>query len=221
MVRSASIPVLLAITLTACAGQAPDPGDGDGDDDTGDPPGQQEPPDTSNDDPLCAAAFKVTGSWTAAAPLQPDEDDEWYEDCWPAGTWTFTAVIDSAAEVLDIDGDGTGDRCGTVASTMPPTVAASYSIRVDRSEDIDDGGTPNDTGDDAQLGWKDDFTLLSGADTANVVMMKVTGDGPTGCEGIIEIDDPTHKQLWSFRPSLDGATLDGYGEYTLFKGPQR
>ncbi|MGE0869078.1 MAG: hypothetical protein AB7P03_10955 [Kofleriaceae bacterium] len=221
MIRPAWLSILLATTVSACAGEIPDsPGDDDTNDDGNNPP-DQDPPDLSNDDPLCAAAFKVTGTFTPAAPLQPDVDDEWYEECWPAGTWTFTATIDNAAEVLDIDGDGTGDRCGNVAGTMPPTVASSYSVRIDREPDIDDAQTPDDPSDDAQLGWKDSFTMVGGADPANVITLKITGDGPTGCEGIFDVDDATHKQVWSFRPSLDGTSLEGTGEYTMFKGPQR
>ncbi len=223
MLRAVWSPLLLAITFAACSGEidAPGPGKGDQQDDPPPPSPEGEGADTTNDDPLCGAAFKLTGTWTASAPLQPPEDDEWYEDCWPAGTWTFTATLDDMGEVIDADGDGNADRCGSVANTVAPELAPKYSFKVVREADIDNFGTPNDPSDDAMIGWKDSLTILSGADAANVIMLKISGDGPTGCEGMLDVDDATHTQGWAFRADLEGTTLTGRGEYTLYKGAQR
>jgi hypothetical protein len=107
---------------------------GDGSIDDGDDPVNVPP----NDNPnavRCSAGFQISGSFAGAA--RPTD----VAGCWPVGTWTFTATLDSAAEVLDINGDGTGERCGAVAGTTPPALEASYSFTVTHAEDTDAGGT--------------------------------------------------------------------------------
>ena len=72
---------------------------------------------------LCSATFKITGTFapgTAPRPIDPESGLP-STACWPVGTWTFTAQMDS-------------NQCSSA-----PTVLSSYSFRVDRTP-ADDGG---------------------------------------------------------------------------------
>lgn len=64
---------------------------------------------------VCNATFKVTGSFAAGTPARPAEVPT---GCWPVGTWTFSASIDT-------------NECAT-----PPALATTYAFRVDR---VDEG----------------------------------------------------------------------------------
>src|SRR5215218_2236425 len=109
MVHKAGMSVLFGIgLLTAACGV--------GDDDDFKP----DPIDLNPNGVVCSAAFAITGTFAAGTPARPVEVPT---GCWPVGLWTFTAAIDPAADVLDIDGDGKGDRCGTVAGTAAPSLA--------------------------------------------------------------------------------------------------
>jgi hypothetical protein len=215
---------LLAITLAACvageAGTDPNPGPADmGNPDKKDPPLEENEPNPN--EVVCAGAFTLAGTFTPGTPAQPPPNDPEYDSCWPFGLWTFKATVDNTAEVLDITGDGVGDRCGEVQGTTPASVSTSYSFRVNREADIDDGGTPNDTSDDAQIGWKNVYTIVSGAAQADLINIKVSGDGGGDCTGLFEFLGGEDKAVWNFRPTLTGTALGGIGDYTLYVGSQR
>lgn len=183
---------------------------------------------------VCNAAFKTTGTFQQNGPAIDDNgtpadtsDDIEIAGCFPIGTWTFTATVDTEAEVPDINGDGVGDRCGengTAAPQLPP----SFEFRVDRvdspdgtgkvdkyfakcggeyfnlSDDTNNDGTPDGlAGCNAKLG----FTM---------VRLKVSEGGGGQCEGIIEFMDTTRKKAYNLHPAQTGATLSGFGEYTEF-----
>ena len=178
-----------------------------------------EPIDPNPNRVACSVGLKTQGTFSPGVPGRPivpaDPDDP--EDvarplagCWPVGTWTFTATIDPAAEVLDIDGDGVGDRCGEVPGTALPQLAPSYSYRVDRVMD-----------DVEALGWTETITVLTGTTESRLVRMKISEGGGGECEGGMEYDNPERTALYSLKPALEGTTLTGFGEYTLYLDPQR
>ena len=68
----------------------------------------------------CNATFKTSGSFVLGAP-QPDD----VGGCWPIGTWTFTATVDS-------------NECAT-----PPTLLPQYQFKVERLTDA--SGDPLDS----------------------------------------------------------------------------
>ncbi|HVK89178.1 MAG TPA: hypothetical protein VM513_33885 [Kofleriaceae bacterium] len=81
---------------------------------------------------VCNAMFKVTGSFTPGTPARPVEVPT---GCWPVGTWTFSASIDT-------------NECPT-----PPALASTYAFRVDRTDPDGDGWVESYTymGDQAML----------------------------------------------------------------------
>jgi hypothetical protein len=183
-----------------------------------------EPIDPNPNKLVCSAAFRISGTWTAGTPARPTDpnDPNYAEGCWPVGIWTFTATVDNEAEVLDITGDEMGDRCGTVAGTSPPMVAPTgYSFQFNREPEIDNNGTPDDTTDDAVLGWKDNIVMMTGVAVADVIRLKVSEGGGGECEGGLEFDDDTNKKVWNLKPALTGTTLGGFGEFTQYIDAQR
>jgi hypothetical protein len=100
-------------TTTACSVGADDAGTGG--------------PGTGSDDHnmtlgiLCNSGFKITGTFAPGTPARPIDPDTSLpaKGCWPVGTWTFTATVDSAT-----------NECAA-----PPAVLPSYSFRVDRMDD--------------------------------------------------------------------------------------
>jgi hypothetical protein len=141
----------------------------------------------------CEETYSLRGTWTAGTPVR---DSSAPTGCWPVGTWTFTPTLDRTREVGDYNGDGKADRCGDVTGTTAPTVAASYSFRVNR---VDDGS-----------GWVDSYTYL-GSHTAPEVRVEVSGDGGGECEGDVELIDG--EKVWNFKAAQTGATIVGYGEF--------
>lgn len=82
---------------------------------------------------VCSASFKLNGTFTAvpagspgARPQDPEDPTKPLSGCWPVGTWTFTAAVDT-------------NECPS-----KPAVLSSYSFRVDRMEGADMQG-PDDT----------------------------------------------------------------------------
>jgi len=74
---------------------------------------------------ICNASFKMSGTFTPVAagspgarPIDPDTMMP-LTGCWPVGTWTFTAAMDT-------------NEC-----TTTPAVIPQYSFRVDRAEGAD------------------------------------------------------------------------------------
>lgn len=158
----------------------------------------------------CSAAFTVTGTFSPGTPARPldPETSLPIDGCWPVGTWTFTAAVDTTQEVVDITGDGVGDRCGEVSGTSAPTLEASYSFRVDRTEDP------------ASDGLVESYTYLGNAPTFHKV--KVSSGGAGDCEGIMEFVSADKKQWWTFNPALGETSnaLTGTGDFTSYEDPQ-
>jgi hypothetical protein len=69
---------------------------------------------------ICTGSFDVSGTFAPGTPGRPTDPDTGMPltGCWPVGTWTFTATVESS-------------DC-----TPPPTLLPSYSFRVER---VDDG----------------------------------------------------------------------------------
>ncbi len=172
----------------------------------------------------CSAALKVSGSFTESTtnprPLDPlgpdgqlgtaDDNTQKISGCWPVGMWTFTASVDPTANVVDITGDGMGDRCGEVAGTAVPTLEASYTFRVDRMEDpVNDG-------------LVESYTYLG--TSPNFFTVKVTEGGLGDCEGIMEFKSGDAKQWWTFNPEIctsascnpASTSIAGAGDFTTF-----
>lgn len=187
------------------------------------------PIDTVNQNGIkCSAGIITTGQFVEDPanprpndPLGPDGEAGTADDnttkiqgCWPAGTWTFTATIDPAAEVVDVDEDGVGDRCGAVAGTVNPGFEASYSFRVSRIEDPNVGGL------------RDQYMYLGSSPNFHNVGVSEGGGGD--CEGIMEFKSADSKEWWTFNPNIctslncqpPSNTITGGGDYTLYIEPQ-
>jgi len=192
---------LLSVFLAAC-GVGDDAGGGD--------------PDLNPNRLKCSAAFKTTGSFTPGTPARPIDPDTTLPvgGCWPVGTWTFTATIDNDAPVVDITGDGEGERCGALGGTQPPTIEGSYSFKVDRTEDPDSDGL------------LETYTYLGTSPAFFGV--KVSEGGGGDCEGIMEFISADAKEWWTMNPNICTSancqpasnTISGGGDYTLYLDPQ-
>ncbi|MBA2540699.1 MAG: hypothetical protein H0V17_13760 [Deltaproteobacteria bacterium] len=150
----------------------------------------------------CSAGLRTTGTFTESTtnprpndPLGPDGEAGTADDnttklggCWPVGTWTFTAAIDDTVQVVDVNGDGAGDRCGEVSGTSPPTLESSYSFKVDRVDDPDSDGL------------LETYTYLGSS--ANFFAVKISEGGGGDCEGIMEFKSPDDKQWWTLNPNI-------------------
>jgi hypothetical protein len=192
--------------------------------DEGDDPGSDLNPNRLK----CSAAMTTSGSFQESTtnprpndPLGPDGQMGTADDnttkiggCWPVGVWTFTAAVDTTAEVVDITGDGVGERCGEVSGTQPPALEASYSFRVDRTEDPDSDGLVETY---AYLG-----------SSANFFSIKISEGGGGDCEGIVEFKSADAKQWWTFNPNIctsancapPSNTITGSGDFTTYLDPQ-
>lgn len=73
---------------------------------------------------VCNATFKLTGTFTPGTPARPAEIPT---GCWPVGTWSFTAAIDT-------------NECPSA-----PALEASYAFRVDRTDPNGEGWTESYT----------------------------------------------------------------------------
>jgi hypothetical protein len=175
----------------------------------------------------CSAALITTGTFQESLtnprpidPLGPDgeagtaDDNSPVGGCWPVGTWTFTATIDPAAEVLDITGDGIGDRCGEVPGTQAPALEASYSFSVERTDD------PNNDG------LVETYTYLGSS--PDFFTVKVSEGGSGDCEGIMEFKSADAKEWWTFNPQICTSascnpvtnTITGSGDFTFYLDSQ-
>lgn len=191
-------------------------------DETDDPPGNENNPNGLR----CSAAMTTTGSFMEGRPRPldpigpdgiegtPDDNTVPLQGCWPVGVWTFTAAIDSTAEVVDIDGDGLGDRCGEVPGTQAPELEASYSFRVDRNEDPDSDGLV------------DVYTYLGSS--AEFFSVKVSEGGGGDCQGIMEFKSADATMWWTFNPNIctsqnctpPSSNITGSGDFTFYLEPQ-
>jgi hypothetical protein len=199
--------LLTSVVLAACG--------------VGDEGGNNEP-DPNPNRLKCSAAFTTTGSFTPGTPGRPlvDGDDDpltpptEVQGCWPVGTWTFTASIDNAAVVTDITGDGNGDRCGELSGTNAPAVEASYSFRVDRTDDPDSDGL------------LETYTYLGSS--PNFAQVKISEGGGGDCEGIMEFLSQDKREHWTFNPSIctsancqpPSNNIAGVGDYIFYLDPQ-
>jgi hypothetical protein len=142
----------------------------------------------------CTSAFKTSGAFnqTANRPNVTEADDPRFglpvQGCWPVGTWSFTVTHDAEAEVLDIDGDGIGDRCGEVAGTTVPALEASYSFSVTRTQDPDSDGL------------LEQYTY--NGSSPNFFSVKVSEGGGGDCQGGMEFASADKTQWWSFNPTI-------------------
>lgn len=188
---------------------------------------------------VCSAGFKTSGTFEQSAPKVDDNDtpadttdDIPIEGCFPIGTWTFTATLDPAVEVPDIDADGTPDRCGE-EGTAAPELLGSYVFRVDRVSSTDGSGKIDkyfakcgseffDMNDPAAR-----TACASALGGFQIARLKVTEGGSGECTGNMELFDSTFKKHWNFHPSQTSTptpsqtTIAGFGEYTEFENPQQ
>jgi len=165
----------------------------------------------------CSAGITITGTFTESVtnPRPPDVNDptQLQGGCWPVGTWNFTAAVDPAADVLDITGDGVGDRCGEVAGTTAPTFESSYSFSVDRVDDP------------ANDGIVETYQYIG--TSPNFVSIKVSEGGGGDCEGIMEFKSTDSKSWWVFNPVIctsagcvsPSNTISGKGDFTVYLDP--
>ncbi len=173
------------------------------------------------DQAVCTDAFKVTGSLTPKDPQRPTQDPnnpaDPFTGCWPVGTWTFTVSIDPSDEnILDVDGDQMGDRCGVVGGTKVASFEASYSFIVDRKEGMDGQGP------------EDSYTLVGAVQEGDkwtwndkvLSRLKVTEGGGGECEGGLELFSADGKSYWNMKPALTGTTISGFGDFKLFEKAQ-
>lgn len=139
---------------------------------------------------LCRADFSVTGTFTAGAPARPAEVPT---GCWPVGTWTFTAALET-------------NECGAA----PTQLETSYSFRVDRSTN------PDPTMD---IGWEESYTYLG--NDAVLHRLKVSEGGGAECEGGLELYNADGTEFWNLKPAQGGTTINGFAEYAKYDSDQR
>lgn len=137
----------------------------------------------------CNATFTTTGSWTAAAPTRPADVPT---GCWPVGTWTFTAKVDT-------------NECAATPSVLP-----SYSFKVDRAVNPD----PN-----MDIGYVESYIWLG--EQALLYKLSVSETG-SGCEGGLQLYSVDGLEYWNMKPHLlENGTIDGFGEYARFTKSQK
>ncbi len=133
---------------------------------------------------ICNSTFTTTGTFTPGTPTRPAETPT---GCWPVGTWTFTAKVDS-------------NECAKA-----PAVQAQYSFRVDRAVNPDPA---------KDIGFEESYTYLS--DKAGLFRLGVSEIGG-GCEGGVELYSADGKEYWNLKPFLQNSgTIAGFGEYAMF-----
>jgi hypothetical protein len=180
--------------------------------------------DDSGDIPICADAFKVTGTFTPGTPARPATDptpDETgayppFTGCWPFGTWNFTVAIDPSEDAIqDFNNDKVPDRCGTVSGTSIATFESSYSFTVTRMDDAKDDFidtyTLAGTTQDGERTFFNDKILYK---------LKVTEGGSAECEGGLELYSKDGKSFWNLHPTQGGTTIGGTGDFFLYKSSQ-
>ena len=187
-----------------------------------------EPGDPNPNRLKCSAALRTTGTFQESTtnprpndPLGPDGEEGTADDnttklqgCWPVGTWTFTATVDDTVEVVDITGDGIGDRCGELSGTQPPTLESSYSFKVDRVDDPDSDGL------------LETYTYLGSS--PNFFSVKISEGGGGDCEGIMEFKSSDDKQWWTLNPNIctsdncapPSNNITGSGDFTFYLDAQ-
>lgn len=153
------------------------------------PPGQPPP---VEDGALCDATFLVSGTFTAGTtprPIDPETNLP-ITGCWPVGTWTFNASVDST-------------DCAT-----PPALLASYSFRVDRV-------TPPEGGNDTIQKL---VNLTDVGNMSVHLAMSSNGQGCEGSFELGSADGKQYWNLKPTLPKDPAATaISGNGDFTLYK----
>ena len=157
---------------------------------------------TSSDDPdvvagiTCRTDFKLTGTFVAGTPARPIDPDtgQPMTGCWPVGTWTFTATVDTEAMEKH--------PCATA-----PTPLAEYKFSVARTEDPNAGGLV------------ESYTWMG--DQASLFKLSVSEGGGGDCEGDLELYSADNTEYWNMHPALTDPMIFGFAEYAKFKAPQR
>lgn len=142
---------------------------------------------------LCSASLKITGTFARAATPQPEIDPDTglpLTGCWPVGTWTFSATVDS-------------NTCKTA-----PTLLSSYSFRVDRVENGPDG-----------QGFVDSYTNMTTVGAMNWhVGVSSNGQGCEGHLELGSADGTEYWQMQPALLKTDPTKLVGSGDYDLYNG---
>lgn len=158
---------------------------------------------------ICNASFTTTGTFTpvtsgpSARPIDPIDQGGTglpITGCWPVGTWTFTAKVDT-------------NDCPTAPAVLP-----SYSFKVDRKPDPE-------AADPATASLLESYVnLTSLSDMQWHVAVSSNGGG---CEGNFELGTADGKEYWHMQPTLlnptprtapPTTTITGSGDYALYNG---
>jgi hypothetical protein len=169
-----------------------------------DGPGMTMPPQPNpvSNAEVCTASFTVTGTFTPGTPGRPLDPDTNLPitGCWPVGTWTFTAAVDSTATQEH--------PCQTA-----PTTLATYAFKVTRVP-VD----PNDPASDDTMQQIDSMTTMPAGMQYH---LSVSSNGQ-GCQGHFEVGSADGSQYWNMVPTLakDPATttIAGNGDYIVYQG---
>jgi hypothetical protein len=146
---------------------------------------------------VCNSQLAITGTFAAEDPLRPAEVPT---GCWPVGVWTFTASVDNQTEI--------SHRCETAPALLP-----EYKFRVIRKESLN----PT-TGEPDGTGLVETYQYLT--DPSSHWRLGVSEGGGGQCEGGLEITSADGKSYWNFKPMLTNSTIDGFGEFSLYKVSQ-
>jgi hypothetical protein len=138
---------------------------------------------------VCNSAFKITGTFTAGTPGRPTDETtgEPITGCWPIGTWTFTASVDTE-----------NNEC-----TPAPTVLAGYSFRVDGMDD----------GDGIVRSY---MNLGALGDLQYHLSVSSNGQGCEGNFEIGSADGKQYWNLQPVLPNDAPAMIAGHGDYSLY-----
>jgi hypothetical protein len=159
--------------------------------------GDGAPPTDNRDEKLgilCNATFTTTGTFAAGLPGRPIDETTGtaITGCWPVGTWTFSAKVDT-------------NECDT-----QPALAGSYAFKVDRAVDPDPL---------KDIGYFESYTYLG--DQAALFKLDVSSVA-SGCEGAVELYSADGTEYWNLRPLLqDNGSIVGFGEYAKYDSSQR
>jgi hypothetical protein len=179
MIRPAGLGLLFA-TLAACSvgGDDGPPGGGPGSDDHNMTLGI-----------VCNSGFKITGTFTAGTPERPIDEStgDPLTGCWPIGTWTFTATVDTE-----------NNEC-----TPAPAVLSGYSFRVDGMED----------GEGITRSYVNLSTL---GDLQSHLSVSSNGQGCEGNFEIGSADGKQYWNLQPVIPNEAPTTIEGHGDYALY-----
>jgi hypothetical protein len=156
------------------------------------------------DERLCSAELALTGSFTLGMPAPDAVNNETgqppgdgmpdFSGCWPAGTWAFTAAIESST-----------------CASAPVQPATEYRFTTTYMQSSDGAG------------GEYSYQLVSPALQAGEYRLKVSSGGGGLCEGVMELYLDGAKKAWLLHPALNvfnqSGPLTGIGEYGEFDEP--